>query len=35
MVVSIATKLPDGGVRYWNGYMLFNEKMEEPAVSII
>ena len=31
IVVSIATTLPDERVRYWNGYMLFYEKMEEPA----
>lgn len=28
---SVATTLPDERVRYWNGYMLFYEKMEEPA----
>lgn len=27
----VATTLPDERVRYWNGYMLFYEKMEEPA----
>ena len=31
IVVSIATTLPDERVRYWNGYMLFYEKMKEPA----
>lgn len=31
LLCSIATTLPDERVRYWNGYMLFYEKMEEPA----
>lgn len=31
LLCSVATTLPDERVRYWNGYMLFYEKMEEPA----
>ena len=31
IVVSVATTLPDERVRYWNGYMLFYEQMEEPV----
>lgn len=30
-ILEPTTTLPDERVRYWNGYMLFYEKMEEPA----
>ena len=34
-VVCIATTLPDERMCYWNGYMLFYEKMEEPAKTLV